>query len=813
MEDYQAKFERQQALEEESLRLTSARYRKERPLPWRSEVASKKEEAELPPGKRLLHKTVGDLAEAIEQFIAKAKSGSAGRHHSAVKYLEHISATQAAYLTARNAINAATRHCTLQTACRRVAYSIQDHIEFEMMWKNNRGLAIKLQRQLSRTNHARHRRTVISHVKTKFDLDKLDWSSDDLFRLGGKLLEIFCDVSGLCEIATVPAHKGHKYILQMTDKARDWLEIQHARCEILNPILLPMIIRPMEWMSPRRGGYIRQPRDHHLVKTRNQEYLDELETVDLSNVYDAVNTVQSVGWRINQKVLKIIKAVWDEGSSLGGLPSRNDLPLPPRPQDIANNEESRREWRHKAAAVHTQNVRLRSKRLAMSQKLWVAERYLSEEKMFFPHELDFRGRVYPANAFINPQADDSGKALIEFANGKALGPAGPWWLAIHIANLFGVDKVSYDERAQWVVDNEDKILDAAEQPLDGARFWATADSPYCALAACFEWAGYVEQGEDYVSHIPIALDGSNSGLQHFSAALRDEKGGRAVNLTPSEVPQDIYTEVAKTVENRIASSEDDEAEVWRGKVTRKIVKRPVMTYCYASTRYGMQKMIQAELDKLDADLTTSGKSPYLEGESNYDASMWLSHIVYEVIGEVVVAAQRVMDWLREVARITASVGLPVRWTTPQGFPVLQEYKHFTSNRTNVFWHGNRIRLMVFSEGTKINKRTQANGIAPNWVHSLDAAHLMATVNGCARAGVTDISVVHDSFGVHAADVPVLEDVLRETFIEQYRGDVLKDFRDEIAEQLPPELVDALPPVPEKGNLDLEKVRDSSFIFS
>src|SRR3546814_16441857 len=49
---------------------------------------------------------------------------------------------------------------------------------------------------------------------------------------------------------------------------------------------------------------------------------------------------------------------------------------------------------------------------------------------------------------------------------------------------------------------------------------------------------------DLVSRIPVALDGSCSGLQHFSAMLRDEEGGAAVNLLPAERPQDVYKRVA-----------------------------------------------------------------------------------------------------------------------------------------------------------------------------------------------------------------------------------------------------------------------------
>src|SRR3989344_9569679 len=77
------------------------------------------------------------------------------------------------------------------------------------------------------------------------------------------------------------------------------------------------------------------------------------------------------------------------------------------------------------------------------------------------------------------------------------------------------------------------------------------DSPFCFLAFCFEWAGVEKHGDLRVSALPIAFDGSCSGIQHFSAMLRDERGGRAVNLVPSEQVQDIYRLVADEVNKRI----------------------------------------------------------------------------------------------------------------------------------------------------------------------------------------------------------------------------------------------------------------------
>jgi DNA-directed RNA polymerase len=221
------------------------------------------------------------------------------------------------------------------------------------------------------------------------------------------------------------------------------------------------------------------------------------------------------------------------------------------------------EWKQRARETYEYNAKLASKRHALGVKLRIAEELRNEEAIYFPHSLDFRGRIYSMSSELSPQSDDVAKSLLMFAEGKPVGEYGGYWLAVHIANLFGIDKVSFDERVAWVQANSEAILDSANDPLDGRRFWTTADDPWCALAACFEWRGFMSFGSEFLSYLPIAMDGSCSGIQHFSAMLRDEQGGKAVNLTPADQPSDIYTEVLYVTKDLLMEdrSQDREASV------------------------------------------------------------------------------------------------------------------------------------------------------------------------------------------------------------------------------------------------------------
>jgi DNA-directed RNA polymerase len=135
----------------------------------------------------------------------------------------------------------------------------------------------------------------------------------------------------------------------------------------------------------------------------------------------------------------------------------------------------------------------------------------------------------------------------QFAEGRALGKTGMRWLKIHLANLYGKDKLSLDEREVWTSENLTQVLEAANNPLKGERdaWWTRAEDPWQCLAVCFEIRDALASGnpETFVSRLPVHQDGSCNGLQHYAALGRDDWGGRAVNLFPADRPQDIYSGV------------------------------------------------------------------------------------------------------------------------------------------------------------------------------------------------------------------------------------------------------------------------------
>ncbi|XP_075077008.1 DNA-directed RNA polymerase 3, chloroplastic-like [Nicotiana tabacum] len=168
--------------------------------------------------------------------------------------------------------------------------------------------------------------------------------------------------------------------------------------------------------------------------------------------------------------------------------------------------------------------------------LWVARKLKDEEGFYCPHNLDFRGRAYPMHPHLNHLSSDLCRGILEFAEGRPLGKSGLRWLKIHLASLYagGIENLCYDARLAFVENHIDDILDSANNPLNGNRWWLNAEDPFQCLAACINLSEALKSSSSHtvISHLPIhqleflhpyilSSDGSCNGLQHYAALGRD----------------------------------------------------------------------------------------------------------------------------------------------------------------------------------------------------------------------------------------------------------------------------------------------------
>jgi DNA-directed RNA polymerase len=790
---------------------------------------------EVSAGQQLIKAAIRPMEEALVAWLAETAKGLASRSAGTFYFLNQLDPVALSWITAQTTISLLQERPALTKVAIQVALQIEASINLDALAAASPDLAFKVQKQLSRMNNEKNRLVFIRKGQAMVDVKTIQWADKERARVGTLLIAMFAQATGLVAIEDLAVIRGKTpKIVRPTESCLKWLEVSNARCALLNPTRLPMVCRPRHWSSPFNGGYLTKALRQPMVKTRNKGYLMELREWDMPLVYASVNALQDTEWAVNEAVFGVIKALHESNRTDGGLPAREEEPLPAKPWREGEEPDPAllHAWKVDAARTHEANAKSESKRLQLIQKIWGAEMMLERGNSFhYVYNLDWRGRMYPVGSGMNPQGDDVAKAMLRFAKSEPLGEEGSYWLAIHGSNSFGVDKVSFDERIDWVQEHTDDILDSAANPTNGRMLWAEADSPYTFLAFCMEWAKlqrWVDAGLDqalFQSSLPVAFDGSCNGLQNFSAMLRDPVGGAATGLIPSEKPADIYTEVANAAQAVIdadAAGGNLTAQRWVGKMTRKLAKRNTMTVPYGVTRRGMRDQLFGELKDSDPEFRAA------------DAD-YLAACNHTAIGNVVVAARLAMDWLKEAAKVATHAltkveevtwvdgvrtvtlkegkGLPVRWESPMGLLVVQDYRVAEGDAVDFVVLGQRYQLLLARTGDKLNTRKQSLGISPNFVHSLDAAHLMRTVLFCAEDGMVDFAMIHDSYGCHAGRAALLRDNLRDAFVAQYSEPVLEKFREALLEQLPEDLRHELPELPPMGTLDLELVKKSEYFFA
>ncbi len=264
---------------------------------------------------------------------------------------------------------------------------------------------------------------------------------------------------------------------------------------------------------------------------------------------------------------------------------------------------------------------------------------------------------------------------------------------------------------------------------------------------------------------------------------------------------------------------------------RKEAKRSVMTYSYGSKQYGFrEQIIEDVMRPLKRECSKSGKEFPFSYDDGFRASSYVARLLWDAVVDSVKRPAQLMDWLTASASKVAKTkyempdgslqSLPVRWTTPLGFPVLQSYYNVTKHRVRSHMGGALIYLTLNEETDQICSRKSSQGMSPNWVHSCDAAHLQLSVARASEVGIDgedgieSFSMIHDSFGCHAAELSKFSGVIKRSFVELYdTDDVVHSLYLELLTQLKPEDREDLDLPPAKGELDYMDTLLSMYSFA
>lgn len=650
------------------------------------------------------------------------------------------------------------------------------------------------------------------------------WSTAVRIRIGSILLK------SLMEVAEVNVVKENQLTGERISQLQPAFSHMHAMRRgkkigvlALNPFLveqfkreptgdflakhLPMVSEPRPWKNMYAGGFLQSRVSLVRVKSGDEEQKlytkAAIQRGDMDQVFKGLDVLGKTPWRVNNDLLDVMVEAWNTGDEIANIPALNPkLETPPEPE--TSDPLIRRTWMRALKSVENTRSALHSQRCYMNLQLEIA-RAFRKQVIYFPHNVDYRGRAYPLPTYLNHMGADHMRSLLKFANGKELGAAGLRWLKIHMANVYGFDKASFDEREAFATDNLDKIVESATNPLHGSRWWLKAEDPWQCLAACFELkaAHDLPDPTKFVSSLPVHQDGTCNGLQHYAALGGDTWGAQQVNLMPGSRPADVYSAVANLVRESIGKEAEDKehfAEICKDKITRKVVKQTVMTNVYGVTFEGAKKQVAKQIDALYPDLHKQTGIPHLV------LATYIAKHIFSALATMFRGAHDIQYWLGEcggrvcraltpaqldqiveeyqnpsekpkvkkpnqgnLEELSAQFRSTVVWTTPLRMPVAQPYRKSSMREIRTCLQS--ISYPTFDQTDPVNRRKQLQGFPPNFIHSLDASHMLLSALKCDELGL-NFAAVHDSFWTHAADVDVMNRVLRDAFIRIHEEDVV-----------------------------------------
>ena len=249
------------------------------------------------------------------------------------------------------------------------------------------------------------------------------------------------------------------------------------------------------------------------------------------------------------------------------------------------------------------------------------------------------------------------------------------YLCVDIANHFGLDKMLFEERIQWVKDNNHNLENLTHQ-ADVKPLYHKAVMTLRAVMA-----------GSPVGH-PVALDAVCSGLQIMSCLTGCYKGAYITGLIDPNVRSDAYSAVTEAMNKQ----PDISISIPRSKA-----KQAIMTAFYGS--------------KAQPKIIFGDETPELEA-------------FFKTMGE---EAPGAWTLLHELLDSWNPGALEHSWTLPDGYDVRVKVMQKVSKRIEV----DELAHSTFTYEFEVNEGTEkGKSNAANVVHSVDAYVLRTMQRKC-----------------------------------------------------------------------------------
>jgi DNA-directed RNA polymerase len=646
-------------------------------------------------------------------------------------------------------------------------------------------------------------------------LNKKQFTRKQREDFGHHMLRI-AEMSDIITLKNIKKHTGKRWVervvISFSDDILKELDKRHQDVIATAAMLYrPMIVPPVAHAVDCSGGhllpFVRKPVVQKFKDVQWDEKVAQKGSTPSQTVIDGLNGLMHTEWTINTKVLEVMENLFRNNTREANMPAYEFSAFDfaePYPENGTDEEKAK--WCGRKEESYSGWYKEERARGRMLVRFMVAKNLLAHKFFYHVFTCDFRGRANAACDLLSPQSGDFDRGLIMFAEPRKQTTQGVYWLKVHVANLFDQDKQTFDARVRWVDANIDMLKRINEDPYSNRKDWVSdkkkKNPSFQRLAAVFDLFR-----TDGMTQVPVQMDGSCNGVQHWAALMRDPYLAKKVNLIKTDIPQDLYQFVADMMTDKMLEVKSEDStkgtwatrflEHWGGDIDRSVVKRAVMTDPYGVTFYGIRRYCKTE-----------GHLDWVGKEEIAGAVVELALFIDGALKGTLIEANKGKAWLKQVADMASETGKNVEWTTPCGFKVVHQYYEILTRRSIAKLFDMKELHFGAPDKETIDGSSVNLAISPNYIHSLDASHMWSTVERMIQSGINQFSMIHDSYGCPAPDVNLMRAYTNEEFHKMHATPLLSKMRDEVSTTLKLNIPDA----PDTGVFDINSVLDAEYFF-
>lgn len=293
------------------------------------------------------------------------------------------------------------------------------------------------------------------------------------------------------------------------------------------------------------------------------------------------------------------------------------------------------------------------------------------------------------------------------------------YLRIDIANCFGLDKETWDDRLLWLHTNESKLSELVSE----------ADEPYMMAKAILAYKDALQGRE--IGH-NMFLDATASGISIMAVLSGCYETAKKVNLVNTGNREDVYSNVMGEM-NKLLHENDY--------VDRKLIKLPLMTHFYC---------------KVDQeDLNDNQKEAF-----------------YKVLENSFTGAEEVKDLVQSFWNPDA---LEHIWAMPDGHVVICKSKGMVNARIEI----DELNTTFTYRFEANNPSFRSSSLPPSIIHSVDGYIVREMVRRC-KAREFEVAHIHDSFCAHPNNMNIVRQTYIDILCEIADSNLLADILSQIS---------------------------------